>query len=380
MAESGNRKATRLGLTFGLLAFALAVMPSASFAHHSVTATYDSSRQVSLEGPFTRIDWVNPHAYLFINVEDSNGTVTNWALEFGDILDLESAGWSDDTLQIGDVISVNAAPSRRPAALGFANAIVRSDSGQAVFTPPDDAPVAASAAAPRWPDGQVRLGPERGEKGYWGQASVVGRFEDTGEEIVMNDDAILMDLSDADRVAPFRPWSKALYERRQRRLLQDDPMTQYSPPGGPRQYHSPVGFQFIEQREVDRILVLLGGGNRNWHDIRLDGRPQVQADEAVRAYYGTAVGRWDGDTLVVDSVGFNERFWFSRGGLPHTEELHLTERFSRTDYNTLEYEVTVDDPRTYTRPWTGRWTIQWVPDREIQEYFCEEKAEETFVR
>jgi hypothetical protein len=125
---------------------------------------------------------------------------------------------------------------------------------------------------------------------------------------------------------------------------------------------------------------LLGGGNRNWHDIRLDGRPQVQADEAVRAYYGTAVGRWDGDTLVVDSVGFNERFWFSRGGLPHTEELHLTERFSRTDYNTLEYEVTVDDPRTYTRPWTGRWTIQWVPDREIQEYFCEEKAEETFVR
>ena len=126
--------------------------------------------------------------------------------------------------------------------------------------------------------------------------------------------------------------------------------------------------------------MLLGGGNRNWHSIQTDGRPVVQPATVVPTYYGTAVGRWEGDTLVVESVGFNERFWFTRGGLPHTEVLRLTERFTRTDFMTLEYEVTVDDPRAYTRPWTGGWTIEWVPDREIQEYFCEEKAEDTFVR
>jgi len=141
----------------------------------------------------------------------------------------------------------------------------------------------------------------------------------------------------------------------------------------------PYGFQFIEQPELGRILVLLGGGNRNWHVISIDGRPPAQASEAVASYYGTSVGRWEGDTLVVDSVGFNEKFWMTGGGLPHTESLHLIEKFSRTNLNTMRYEVTVDDPRTYTRRWTGGWTLQWVPAQELQEYFCEENADPAFV-
>jgi hypothetical protein len=142
----------------------------------------------------------------------------------------------------------------------------------------------------------------------------------------------------------------------------------------------PHGIQFVEQPELGRILVLFGGGDRNWRVIYTDGRPPVQPDETVLTYYGTSVGHWEGDTLVVDAVGFNERFWFSKGGLPHSEALHLTERFTRTGLNTLRYEVTVDDPRAYTRAWTGGWTIQWVPDREIEEFFCEENAESTFRR
>jgi len=124
----------------------------------------------------------------------------------------------------------------------------------------------------------------------------------------------------------------------------------------------------------------MGGGNRNWRAVYTDGRPQGTADELVLTYYGNSVGRWEGDTLVVDSVGYNEKFWMTNGGLPHTEALHLVERFTRTDMNTMKYEVTVDDPRTYSRPWTGGWTLQWMADQEIQEYFCEENAESTFVR
>jgi hypothetical protein len=142
----------------------------------------------------------------------------------------------------------------------------------------------------------------------------------------------------------------------------------------------PHGLQFVEQRELGRILVLQGGGNRNWKAITTDGRPALQPDEAVLTYFGTSTGRWEGDTLVVESVGFNERFWFSNGGLPHTEALRLTERISRPDRDTLVYEVTIDDPVAYTRPWTARWTLAWMEGEEIQEFYCEENAESTFVR
>jgi len=188
----------------------------------------------------------------------------------------------------------------------------------------------------------------------------------------MNDEGLLANLTDADRVAPMLPWAKALYLHRQRTLLKDDPLARCMPPGGPRQFQMPNGVQFIEQRELGRVLVLMGGGNRNWRVIYTDGRPQGQAAEAVLTYYGTSVGRWEKDVLVVDSIGYNERFWFANGGLPHTETLHLTERFSRPDLNTMKYEVTVDDPRTYTRPWTGGWTLQWMAGEDIEEYFCEE--------
>jgi hypothetical protein len=142
----------------------------------------------------------------------------------------------------------------------------------------------------------------------------------------------------------------------------------------------PNGFQFVEQKELGRILLLLGGGDRNWRVIYTDGRPVGTAAEAVPSYYGNSVGHWEKDTLVVESVGYNEKFWMTNGGLPHSEALHLVERFTRTDLNALKYEVTVDDPRTYTRKWTGGWTLQWLPDQDIQEYFCEDNAESTFVR
>jgi hypothetical protein len=226
----------------------------------------------------------------------------------------------------------------------------------------------------------VKLGPPAGKKGYWGTASAKALVENSAAKVPMTEDGLLLNISDADKIAPFQPWAKAMYERRQRALLKDDPIARCIPPGGPRQFLTPNGFQFVEQKEVGRILVLLGGGDRNWRIIYTDGRPLAQPDEAVPSYYGTSVGHWEKDTLVVDSLGYNEKFWMSNGGIPHTEALHLTERFTRTDLNTLKYEVTVNDPRTYTKPWTGGWTVQWVPDQEIQEYFCEDNAESTFIR
>jgi hypothetical protein len=337
------------------------------------SATYDTERQVRLEGPVTRIEWINPNALLFIDVRDASGVVANWAVDVGNPIDLERNKWTRQSVRIGDLVTVDGVPARGTARQALARSIVHKASGKRLFEPPTARPATArSAPAPRWPDGQVRLGPATGQKGYWAAGGARNLVDSTSTNVRINDEGILQNLSDADRVAPMQSWAKAVYLHRQRTLLKDDPLARCMPPGGPRQFQMPNGVQLIEQRELGRILVLMGGGNRNWRVIYTDGRPQGQAAEVVLTYYGTSVGRWEKDTLIVDSIGYNERFWFSNGGLPHTEALHLTERFSRPDLNTLRYDVTVDDPRTYTRPWTGGWTLQWVAGEDIEEYFCEE--------
>jgi hypothetical protein len=352
---------------------------SCALAQAPFSATYDTERRVRLQGIVTRVDWVNPHAFLFIDVRDAAGVVANWAIEFGEPLVLEREGWSRNAVRIGDLIGMEGYPARGPKKQAFATSLTRGN--ERLFVPRlAAAPARDVEPTPRWPDGNVRLGPAPGRKGYWGAATAIDLAETAATPVPMNRDGLLENLADIDRVAPFQPWAKAVYEFRQRNLLKDDPYNRCVPPGGPRQYLMPNGFQFLEQRELGRILVLLGGGNRNWHIIYTDGRPAVQPSEAVLTYYGTSVGRWEGDTLIVDSVGFNEGFWFAKGGLPHTEALHLLERFTRTDMNTLRYEVTVDDPRAYTRSWNSAWSFAWVPDLEIQEYFCEENAESTFIR
>jgi hypothetical protein len=187
---------------------------------------------------------------------------------------------------------------------------------------------------------------------------------------------LLRNIADVDKVAPFQRWARDLYELRQRNFLQDDPMFLYCiPPGGPRQFQSPYGLQFVEDRDRQRIFVFIGGGNRNYRIIYTDGRAQqgqLRGDADNPLYYGRAVAKWEKDTMVVDIKGFNEKFWFSNGGLPHTDQLHLIERLSRTDLGTLKYEVTVDDPGAYTRSWSTAWNLQWVQGEEMPLYYCQD--------
>ena len=112
------------------------------------------------------------------------------------------------------------------------------------------------------------------------------------------------------------------------------------------------------------------GGPHTYRRIYLDGRPHPK--DLVPSYYGHSIGRWEGDTLVIETVGFNEKFWIDRQGTPHTDKLKMTEKLTRTDSNTIKYDVTIDDPGAYTRPWTSGFTLRWTANSELFEYVCQD--------
>jgi hypothetical protein len=117
----------------------------------------------------------------------------------------------------------------------------------------------------------------------------------------------------------------------------------------------------------------MGSGNHNYRIVYMDQSRKaglVTGDDDNPLYFGRSSGKWEGDTLVVDTIGFNEDFWFTNGGLPHTSQLHLVERFTRSDFDTLRYQVQVDDPGAYTRTWSAGWTMKWNGGT-VPFYFCQ---------
>jgi hypothetical protein len=367
------RRTRRLFL--GAAAIALTAA-SQSYAHHAISAKFDTSKPMQLEGIVTFVDWRNPHAHVFVNVSNEND-ILNWAIELESPVALRESGWRADTLVPGDAVSVEGFAAYDGTRQVWGQSVVDVATGKQVLNLTDPAPVAVGTprSAPQWPDGTPRLASPSAASGYWGHPSKTVLMQE-GANVGMNAAGLLDDLDDAPRVAPFQPWALALYEHRQRRGLRDDPLfLNCKPPGGVRHFQSRYGVELIEDRERERIFVLVGSGNRNYRIIYLDGRAQlgqVRGDDDNPLYYGRSVGHWEGDTLVVSTTGFNEDFWFTNGGLPHTDKLSITERFSRPNLDTLLYEVTIDDPGAYTEPWSSSWELRWIADAELPAYFCQD--------
>ena len=135
---------------------------------------------------------------------------------------------------------------------------------------------------------------------------------------------------------------------------------------------TPYPMEIIQQPDQQRVIMIFEGATHIWREIHMDGRPHPQGDALNPTYLGHSVGRWRGDTLVVDVVGFNEGTWLDFFGHPHTDMLHVVEEFSRPNKNTLHYEATIDDPGAYTKPFTVAWDIPWDGKDELREYICQE--------
>jgi len=167
---------------------------------------------------------------------------------------------------------------------------------------------------------------------------------------------------------PFQSWARALYADRQKHEL--EPYARCKPSGVAREVQTPYGVEIVDLTEAQRLYFFDIGGAHTFRTVYMDGRTHPRHLEP--SYYGHSIGWWDADTLVIESTGFNERFWLDRRGIPHTEKLRTLERLTRTDFATIKYEVTIDDPDVYTAPWTGGLTLRWEDGTELFEYMCQQ--------
>jgi hypothetical protein len=176
---------------------------------------------------------------------------------------------------------------------------------------------------------------------------------------------------------PLQPWAKEL---RDKRVAKDEPYTSCLPMSVPRVNPYPWKFAYEYQSTgLTHIYVLHETGDAGAHRVvYMDGRPHPK--NWVNNWWGHSVGRWDGDTLVIDTVGYNDKFWFDSRGTPHTEQLHTIERWTRTHWGRIENVFTIEDPGALTKPVTLKFTGRLLrPDRDghadLMEFICLEDNE-----
>jgi len=205
-----------------------------------------------------------------------------------------------------------------------------------------------SAPMPRLPDGKPDL------SGIW---------EPQTNRYVGN---IAADLKPEE--VPYQPWAKALFDSRvDGSQARADPPANCLPQGVPRIGAAPAPWKIVH---APGVLVILYEAFNLWRQIFLDGREPVP--DTNPTWLGYSSGRWEGDTLVVDTKGFNGKAWLDQLGRPSTDALHVIERFRRKDFGHMDIQITIDDAKAYTRPWTVTQRVHLRPDTELLEFICNE--------
>jgi hypothetical protein len=167
------------------------------------------------------------------------------------------------------------------------------------------------------------------------------------------------------------PWAEALVQERLGQQRKDFPMSKCLPPPPPAITAVPVPFKIIQSPE---LIVILHEFMGQFRQIFTDRRSVAKSPNPT--WLGYSVGHWDGDTLVVESTGFNEGSWLDGMGHPHTDALRVTERFHRRDFGHMDIQFTIDDPKAYSKPWTNTLTVELVPEMELYEHVCNENEKD----
>jgi len=223
---------------------------------------------------------------------------------------------------------------------------------------PAAAPPKATAAKPAWPpEGPTPRTPD-------GKPDLSGNWAPNA--IQMNVD-LAGALAARGVEVPMLPWAAELHKKRKDSLSKDDPEARCMPPGVPRMSTTPYPWTIVQTPPL--IVIVYEGGAHVWRKIFMDGRGHDPAVEYT--WLGDSIGRWEGDTLVVETVGQTDLSWIDMAGIPHSADMKVTERIRRPDFGHLEIEHTIEDPKTFSRPW--KFTTNPVLLRgELIEYICQE--------
>jgi hypothetical protein len=215
---------------------------------------------------------------------------------------------------------------------------------------------------PRTPDGKVNLKAPPVRTSY-------GKPDLSGFWLPDNPTKYLLDLAADMRHedVPLTPWGKSVLQERIDNNGKDHPGVSCLPSGIPEKDNIPDGLKLVQTED---LVLMLHESRTIYRQIFTDGRPLPKDPQPT--WMGYSIGRWDKDTLVVETIGQNGRTWLDMRGLPGTESLHVTERFTRPRIGRMDIAVTIDDPRAYTKPWTVNMVWRLEPDTDLIESICEE--------
>jgi hypothetical protein len=171
---------------------------------------------------------------------------------------------------------------------------------------------------------------------------------------------------------PFQPWARKLREERMAGNNKDNPDAHCLPLGFTQFHMHPQPRKIIQTPD---LIVMLYEANYGVRQIFMDGRPLPEPDEVLPWWYGYSIGHWEGDTLVVQSTGFRDGGWLDVTGSPLTDQGKITERFQRLNYGNMQIDVTIDDPKAYTKPFTVRINHQLMLNTDLFEFICLENEQ-----
>jgi len=220
-----------------------------------------------------------------------------------------------------------------------------------------DGAVNLTAPTPRTPDGKPDLG------GTWLDRG--GYFGNLAKDLKPDEIVML-------------PWAEAQVKENQTNLHKNDPMVGCLPPGVPRvnlggSPNMPHPFKVVQTPSLV-VLLYETSTNQTFRQVFLDGRPFPTDPQP--SWLGYSIGRWDGDTLTVETTGFNGRAWLDTGsGHPQTDAARVIERFTRHDYGHMDIEITIDDAKAYAKPWRAKVPVSLLADSDLIETFCENEKD-----
>jgi hypothetical protein len=222
-----------------------------------------------------------------------------------------------------------------------------------------------NAPVPKTRDGKPDL------SGTWLPDNTPGVKGTNGEPLPGHFISVTWDIKNNDEV-PFTPEAAAVFRQNLANNGKNDPGATCHPTGMPSVDTAPIPFKILQTPGLTAVLYEV---DTVYRQIFTDGR--THAETTIPSWMGYSVGRWEGDTLVVETTGFNDKSWLDRIGHTHSDAMRVVERFRRRDFGHMDVTITIDDPKTFTRPITFAQPTTLTPDGDLLEYFCTDNEQDS---